>query len=504
MAVAAWVAWAPPVAWALPLAMVDSFSPATPPLAGQELPPVRPDPAGAGPEGMVLLGGRLFDGNGDGLRTNPGIHVANGTILAVGVDEAALPEGASVVRLPSDRTILPGFVDLHAHYAVDLFGEGRVDEYEVNPVVFLANGVTSTFPAGEVDPEGMRSARIAIDRGERPGPRIHNSGPYFGTARPGWSHEAMTPDSIRAEVDLWARRGARGFKAKGVRPDQLAALIAAAHAHGLPVTAHLDSGFRGSVNPRDAILMGIDRVEHFLGGDALPASRSAYASLESLDLDDPDTAARVRAVAELYVRHGVFFDATRSAYGYFGRKSLDPAVYDPWTDEMRFLTPWAREVVEERLREREPLETFERIYRVKGRTLEAFVRAGGGHLLTVGTDHPSWGEYLSGFGIHREMQAQVAAGLDPSAVLRAATSNGARALGMGERLGTVEAGRYADLVVVRGDPIADIRATRNVELVMKAGAVWDPAALLRSVEGRLGPRGPADAGWWKGSERFGG
>ena len=94
---------------------------------------------------------------------------------------------------------MPGLFDLHAHFAVDLFGEGRVDEYRVNPVLFLANGVTSTFPAGEVDPDEARRGRERIASGEIPGPRIFSSGPYWGTARPGWRHEAMTPDSIRME-----------------------------------------------------------------------------------------------------------------------------------------------------------------------------------------------------------------------------------------------------------------------------------------------------------------
>jgi imidazolonepropionase-like amidohydrolase len=134
----------------------------------------------------------------------------------------------------------------------------------------------------------------------------------------------------------------------------------------------------------------------------------------------------------------------------------------------------------------------------------AFYEDGGGDLITLGTDHPSWGEFFSGFGTHREMHAMVRAGLPEAAVLRIATINGARALGVSDRLGTVEAGKLADLVVVRGDPLADITATRRIETVIKDGVVYDPAGLLESVVGRLGPVTEADAGWWKGGERFGG
>ena len=240
---------------------------AAPPVIAQ----IVPEPA----EGdVVLLGGRLFDGTAVEARANPGLLVRNGLILYVGVDTAqARASSAAVVEIGDRQTILPGFFDLHAHYAIDLFGEGRVDEYEVNPSLFLANGVTSTFSGGEVDPEGMRTARVEIERGERPGPRMFSSGPYFGTARPGWRVREMTPDSIRREVDLWVERGVKGFKAKGIQPDHLRALIDAAHRHGLSVTGHLDSGVRTTVNPRDAILMGIDRIEHFLGGDAISDER---------------------------------------------------------------------------------------------------------------------------------------------------------------------------------------------------------------------------------------
>ena len=185
----------------------------------------------------------------------------------------------------ADQTVLPGLIDLHAHYAVDLFNQQRVDEYTANPLIFLGNGVTSTFPAGEVDPEGMMAARRRIERGEQIGPRILSSGPYFGSARPGWKAAEETPEKIRKEVDEWAAKGALGFKAKGIQPQQLEALIDEAHRYGVTVTGHLNSGVRNSVNPRDAIAMGIDRIEHFMGGDAITGDkRLPISSLEVLDV----------------------------------------------------------------------------------------------------------------------------------------------------------------------------------------------------------------------------
>jgi imidazolonepropionase-like amidohydrolase len=446
---------------------------------------------------LVVRGGWLFDAVRDAVGPNPGVAVRHGRIVRVGSLSGGEREiaGARVIELAPDEYVLPGFFDLHAHYAVDLFGEGRVDEYTVNPIVFLANGVTSTFPAGEVDPEGMRAARERIDAGRQIGARIYNSGPYFGTARPGWDPAVMTPERIRAEVDEWAAKGARGFKAKGIRPDQLAALIDQAHRHGLTVTGHLDSGFRASVNPRDAIGLGIDRIEHFLGGDAITADRPAYASLERLDADRGEVASVIR----LYLDRRVYFDATLSAYGYFGER--EPAVFDRWADEMGFLTAYARAVVEKRTRRIN--EQFERIYRVKRQTIKRFYDAGGAGLITLGTDHPSWGEFLSGFAVHRELHSLVLAGIPPAAALKIATINGARALGVDGRLGTIEPGKLADLVVIRGNPLDDIRATRRVRLVVKSGQVFEADALLAGVRGSLGPTGSGDEPWWKGRLRFG-
>ena len=79
----------------------------------------------------------------------------------------------------------------------------------------------------------------------------------------------------------------------------------------------------------------------------------------------------------------------------------------------------------------------------------------------------------------------------------------ARAMGLGDRLGTIEAGKLADLVVVRGNPLDDIRNTRNVDMVMKAGTMYQPQELLRSVLGTLGPRGPDEQDAWMPRRRDG-
>jgi len=443
--------------------------------------------AANGQAATLITGGQLFDGTAKELQENPGILVKRGRILAVGEGSEAV-EPDRHIELDEDQTILPGFIDLHAHYHVDLFQAGRVDETEAYPLLFLANGVTTTFPAGEKQPEKMQALREAINRGERPGPRILNSGPYFGSARPNWQ-AGRDETSIRGEVHALAESGAAGFKAKNPTRDELAALIDAAHQQGLTVTGHLNSGVDDSVNPRDAILMGIDRVEHFLGGDTLKEDRHAYMSWKGVDVESD----AFRDIVAMYIDHGVYFSATLSAFGAFGQ--TDSPVFDDFADEQRFMTPFAREHHKPREAD-EFTDLADTLYWVKKETLKSFYDAGGGHLITLSTDHPFWGEYTSGFYAHREMQAMVRAGLPEYAVLKIATINSAQAIGKGDQLGSIEAGKWADLVVVDGNPLEEITQTRNVRWVMKAGDWHDAAKLTEQAEGRIGPESEDERRDW--------
>jgi hypothetical protein len=116
----------------------------------------------------------------------------------------------------------------------------------------------------------------------------------------------------------------------------------------------------------------------------------------------------------------------------------------------------------------------------------AFVRAGG--LLLAGPDPTGNGGVLPGFGDHREVELLVEAGFTPVEAIQVATANGARYLGKLDRIGTVEAGKNADLVVVNGDPSRRIQDIENVEIVFKDGVGYDPVKLNASVRGMVGTR----------------
>lgn len=434
---------------------------------------------------LFVQGGWLFDATGDSRVRYHGIHIVNGRLHAVHLTPTRrLPADIPRLQLGDDETILPGLIDLHAHYNMTLH-EKRREETVAMPVIYLANGVTTTFPAGSFDPHAMLEMRRRIDRGEQVGPRVLNSGPYFGPARPGWDAQA-TPAQIEDEIDRWVEAGVAGFKVKRISAAHLRVVIERAHRHGLTVTGHLDSGFRDTVNPRDAIRMGIDRVEHFLGGDAMPADKPAYDSFGDVRIGTPE----FKRIVDLFVEHRVFFDATLTGYGYFGDRE---AGFDHWTDERRFLTPYARRLTEGR---RQRIERFGKIYEIKLETVKAFYDAGGAELITLGTDHNSSGEYLPGFSAHRELQAMVLAGIPPAAALRIGTINGARAMNLGEKLGTIEPGKWADLFVVRGNPLEQITATRNVRIVLLGGVVHHPEELLGSVEDSIGPKNEQELAAW--------
>ena len=171
------------------------------------------------PGELIIRGGWLFDSVQDTRRRNTGIVIRDGKIVEVDADvQQRILSAANVVELQDSETILPGMIDLHAHYNLDLVDVGRVEEVVYNGIIFLANGVTSTWSAGEYYPERVIAQRDLIDAGETIGPRLFASGPYFVAFRceysiktaaddcPAWPND-ITEDEIRAEVDKWAAQG---------------------------------------------------------------------------------------------------------------------------------------------------------------------------------------------------------------------------------------------------------------------------------------------------------
>ncbi len=439
---------------------------------------------------LLIRGGWLFDGLSDVRRPNTGIVIYNGKITEVDADTSERGmQHIDVLDLADTDTILPGMIDLHAHYNLDLVDKGRVEEVVHNGTIFLANGVTSTWSAGEYYPERVIQQRDRIDAGEAVGPRLFVSGPYFGGFRCeynvkvaeddciGWPND-ITEDEIRREVDTWAEQGVISIKIKQATPDEMRVLIEQAHKNGMTAAAHLANyNVEYDVDLREAIRMGLDRVEHQL---TLGSGGSGSAELPE--------------VIDLMLKHQVYYDANLQMYGGINERRAHAAEM-LWTDESKYFTPYTRALLEAR---GEPApESDEEEFTQRALELKALHDAGGANLLVVGTDEPVYTDLLPGFAYHRELLAMTYAGLSPAAVLQAATINGARALGVDDRLGSIEAGKLADLVVVRGNPLNDIKVARNVRLVVREGVPHDPVALLKSAEGKIGPASSDDHADWE-------
>ena len=259
----------------------------------------------------MIQGGWLFDGFSDQRQANPGILIRAGRIAELGVNPADFPLATTrLIVLDKAETILPGMFDLHAHYNLDLIDEGRVEEVIYNGALFLANGVTTTWSAGEYYPELVIAQRDRIDAGEAIGPRLFASGPYFGAFRCeysvkvaadeciGWPND-ITETEIRNEVDVWQRAGVSSIKIKQATPEEMRILIDQAHKHGMTTASHLANyNVEYDVDLQAAILMGLDRVEHQLtlgsGGE-----RSA----------------ELPEVIALMLEHEVYYDANLQMYG---------------------------------------------------------------------------------------------------------------------------------------------------------------------------------------------
>ena len=194
---------------------------------------------------LIIRGGWLFDGVSDTRRKNSGIIIRNGKIAEVDADvESQFSSNAIFIDLQESETILPGLIDLHAHYNLALVDVGRVEEVVYNGLVFLANGVTATWSAGEYYPERVISQRDLIDAGDATGPRWFSSGPYFGAFRceysikiaadecVAWPND-ITEQEIRQEVDKFAGQCVVSIKIKQATPGEAKILIEQAHENGM-------------------------------------------------------------------------------------------------------------------------------------------------------------------------------------------------------------------------------------------------------------------------------
>lgn len=441
---------------------------------------------------VALLHVRVIDGTGAAARDDQTVVLRGGKIEAIGPSASTkVPEGAQELDL-SGQTVLPGLVGMHNHLYYPAPGAGSPRTYPPHvfsfPRLYLAGGVTSMRTTGSVETYTDLETKKLIDTGKSPGPKMHITGPYLegvGSFTP-QMHELTGPDDARKTVEFWADQGATSFKAyEHITRAELGAAIEVAHKRGLKVTGHLCA-----VGFREAAALGIDDLEHGLvvdtefqpdkKPDVCPVQRRATVELMSkLDLASEPVAAMIRDL----VAKKVAITSTLPVFETFvpNRPPLQQRVLDTMTPEARVSYLATRARIGE-----DASSPWPAAFKKELEFERAFVAAGG--LLVTGLDPTGYGGVVAGFGDQRGVQLLVEAGFTPLEAIRIATRNGAELLGELDRIGTLEAGKQADIVVVKGDPSKTIADIEKVEIVFKDGVGYDPAKLIESVKGNVGLR----------------
>jgi imidazolonepropionase-like amidohydrolase len=440
---------------------------------------------------IALTHARVIDGTGAAPRADQTLVIRDGKIAALG-DAAStkIPEGAKILDL-SGRTVIPGLVGMHDHMYYPSPG-GAPPLYPQHaasfPRLYLAGGVTSIRTTGSIEPYADLELKRDIDEGKMAGPKIHVTGPYL--EGPGafamQMHQLKDAEDARRTVEFWIAEGVTSFKAyMNITPEELGAATKAAHTHGIKVTGHLCSiGFR------EAAALGIDDLEHglvvdteFLAGKKpglCPNPAEADKALLTLEV----TSGPIHEMIRDLVAHHVAITSTLPVFETFvpNRAPLDARVLDAMLPEARISYLRRRALISDGAAKSD----WSALFKKESEFEREFVKQGG--TLLAGLDPTGYGGVIAGFGDQREVELLVEVGFTPLEAIHVATSNGAEFLGELDKIGTLAAGKQADLVVIDGDPFANIKDLEKVETVFKDGVGYDSAKLIESVRGLVGLR----------------
>jgi imidazolonepropionase-like amidohydrolase len=429
------------------------LSESSPPIAGA---------SGSNP--VAIIGARLIDGTGAPPVLDSVVLVDGELIRAAGSrGRVTIPPNARIIDA-TGKTVLPGLWDMHAHF----------EQVEWGPL-YLAAGVTTVRDCGN-ELDFIRSVRDAIDSGRGLGPRL-----LLACAVDSPTQESVGTDHLRSAAEIPALirkfREARCAQVKiysGLDPQLIRPLAKAAHAAGMTVTGHVPDGI-GAVHANEA---GLDMINHiqFVVRALLPPSYGpdrrlpfpTFArALKELDLN---TAASRQTLA-WFARRKLVVDPTMALTELFTHSPEENTAREPGLAKVA--TP-LRDPLGSLGRRPEDAEIAGRQWNASMNVLRALHRAG--VPIVAGTD-----QGVPGHSLHRELELYVEAGFTPMEAIQAATLLPARVMRMEKAVGTLAAGKRADLIVVEGDPLADIHAIRRVATVMTAGRLYDARGLWQSV-----------------------
>ena len=447
---------------------------------------------------VVLTHVRVIDGTGAPAAEDRNVIIEGGKISAIqkGAD-AAVAAGTTVLDLRG-YTVMPGIVGMHNHLFYiarpNLNSQWKSDEPLLVPQMtfsaprlYLAEGVTTMRTTGSVETYADLNLKRSIDAGTLPGPHLDVTGPYLEGAEsyfiqmPHWT----SPDDARQLVEYWADHGVTSFKAyMNITRAELKAAIDAAHQRGIKVTGHLCS-----VTYKEAAELGIDDLEHgFFVNTQLDPGKKADKCSDSqggytLEHMEPGSA-EAKDLIDTLVNHHVAITSTLPVFEGDAGGGRPPIRQQA----LEAMTPQAREAffyLRQRPASRPAPDNKGAMRFKRGMELErAFAAAGG--LLIAGPDPTGAGDVVPGFGDQREIELLVEAGFSPVEAIKIATLNGAVYMGKDKQIGSIAAGKNADLVVIKGDPSKQISDIEKVEIVFKDGVGYDSQKLLDSVKGRYG------------------
>ncbi len=427
----------------------------------------------------------LIDGTGEDFKQNQSLLIREGIITEVGdANTIQLPDNTLIID-GTGKTVIPGFIMLHEHLFYpkpfeNWFSVGQMPF--TFPRLYLAGGVTTMRTAGSIQPETDLNIKKWINEGKMTGPKMDVTGPFIereGYEIPELGFIKGTED-VEKMVNYWADRGVTSFKVyNNITKEDLRICVEEAHKRGLKVTGHLCS-----ITHREASDIGIDNLEHgfMVASDFIKNKEEnrcdPFQARNALDLA-PEDGQEIESLIDHLIKNNTAITTT-------------PVVFEPYTGHeivpgggLEALAPQFQDRVKatyNRSLNRDQKSTARFTKNLKW--LKRFNDKGG--LLVAGTDPTGAGRTVAGYANQRTVEILVESGFTIEEAIHICTQNGAIYLDKQEETGTIKKGKKADLVLIQGNLMENIKNIRNMEIVFKDGIGYDSKKLFKSVIGKVG------------------